>query len=353
VDRLDERALERAVKRIIVLGGLGQFGGTAAKELLALGVPFKVASRGGNADLQIDANDVKSIRSAIQPGDVVLDAAGPFTSRTTALIETAIDVGFDVIDINDDLRYAEAILRLAPRIDAAGIRVLSSASTVSAVTAAVVVHSGFVDPRRVTTFLAPATRHTANAGAALSLIGSVGRPVKVFHDGQFQPRIGWTDPRSFQMPPPLGIIRGRLFESADAVHLPRIWPLLRDVAMYVDPNTIGVNAVLRLAAHSSALRSFLGRQLRFATRIARTFGSVAGGIGYEIEDVAGYVARYAIVAGKNSFITAVAPAVLAAQSIVEDRFPHRGLVPPDRYVAPSDLFAFLQSRGVLFLPLAV
>jgi hypothetical protein len=334
------------VKRVIVLGGLGQFGRTAADQLRGLGVPFVTASRRGAADLHVDANDAATVRLAMRPGDVVIDAAGPYQSRSTALVEAAIDVGFDVIDINDDLGYAETVLALAPRIDSAGIRVLTSASSVSAVAAAVVRHSGIESPRRVTAFLAPASRHTANTGAARSLIRSVGRPVRVFRDGQLTQLVGWSEVRSFHMPPPLGTIHGRLFESADAVHLPRIWPSLRDVAMYVDTNTPGVNTLLRFAAHSRFLRQLLERQARIGTRIARAFGSAAGGIGYEIEDASGQIALHAIVADKSSFVTAITPAVLAARAILEDRFPHHGLVPPDRHVEPGKLFSFLQSRGI-------
>jgi hypothetical protein len=348
MDRLDGRALERTVKRIIVLGGRGQFGRTAAEELRSLNLPALIASRSNDADVQVDANDVSSIRSVMQPGDIVLDAAGPFHVRSTALVEAALDIGFDVIDINDDLRYAESILALVPRIEAADIRVLTSSSSVSAVAAVVVRHSRIAEPRRVTAFLAPASRHTSNPGAARSLIRCVGCPIRVFRDGQLQECIGWSEARTFCIPPMLGAIRGRLIESADAAHLSRIWPTLRDVSMYVDTNTPGVNTLLRAAAHSRSLRGMLERQSSLATRIARTFGSSAGGIGYEINDAAGHTARFAIVADKNSFITAVAPAVLAAQVIAEDRFPHRGLVSPDLHVEPADFFAFLQSHDIRF-----
>ena len=56
------------------------------------------------------------------------------------------------------------------------------------------------------------------------------------------------------MPPPVGRIRGSLFENADAVYLPRIWPSLREVAMYVDTNTVGINTLLKLAALSERVR---------------------------------------------------------------------------------------------------
>jgi hypothetical protein len=337
---------EPFVKRIIILGGLGHFGQTAANELRRLGLACQIASRRGIADLQIEANDADSIRAGLRPNDVVLDAAGPFQSRYTALVASAIDIGFHVIDLNDDLRNAEAVLPLAPRNKAAGIRVHTSASTVSAVAAAFIRAADIPSPVRVSAFLAPASRHTASSGAALSLIRSVGRPIRVFRNGRLQQCTGWSEATSFKMPPPLNTIHGRLFESADALHLPRAWPMLREVAMYVDTNVPGGNMILRLAARSARLRACIERQSRFGTRIARTLGSAAGGIGYEIEDASGRTARCAIVADEKSFITAVAPAVLAVKAVAEDDFAHRGLVPPDLHCDPNELFAFLRSRGI-------
>jgi hypothetical protein len=333
------------VKRVIVLGGLGQFGRAAAAELRRRGAAVQIAARGAGGDLNVDANDPAAIRSALRSGDVVVDAAGPFHARSMALVEAAIDTGFDLIDINDNLQFAEAVLALAPRIKRAGIRVLSSASTVAAVAAAVIRHCGIVRPRSIVAFLVPASRRTANVGTALSLIRCVGQPVRVFCDGRFHEFQGWSQALNFRMPWPVGAIRGRLFESADAAYLPRIWPSLRDVTMYVDTNTPGGNAALRIAARWPAVRSFLQRQVRWSVRFARIFGSSAGGIGYQIEGD-GRIAQCAIVSSKNSFLTAIAPAVLAGQAIAEDRVPERGLVLPDRHVEPAELFAFLHSAGI-------
>jgi hypothetical protein len=116
--------------------------------------------------------------------------------------------------------------------------------------------------------------------------------------------------------------------------------------MYVDSNTPGVNMLLRLAARSAFMRRLLVSQARLGTRITRVFGSTVGGIGYEIEDATGKIVRCSIIAEKNSFITAVAPAVLAARAIFEDRFAHRGLVAPDRHVEADELFSYLNSRGI-------
>jgi hypothetical protein len=344
--RLDGRAVEANVTRVVVLGGLGLFGRTAAEQLRRLGIISLTASRRPGGDLQIDANDPVSIGGALQRGDLVLDAAGPFRERSTALVEAAIEVGFDVIDINDDLAYAEKVLALEPQIAHAGIRVLSSASSVSAVSAAVVRYCGVKAPARATAFLAPATRHTANAGAALSLLRSVGRPIRIFRDGRLQHVRGWSESRCFPMPPPIGQIRGRLFESADSLYLPQIWSTLRDVTMYVHTNLPGGNQMLRFAANRPAFRSALEGQIRFGTWLARKFGARAGGIGYEIEGTDGRIVRLAIVSREHSYLIAVAPAVLAVRAMIADRFVHRGLVLPDRHTEPETLFEYLDANGI-------
>ncbi len=334
------------MKRIVVLGGLGFFGRTVIEQLKVLGISTMIAARRAAADIQVDANDPASIRTGFSAGDLVIDAAGPFQKRSMALLKAAIEIGFDLVDINDDLSYAEQVLALEGSIARAEIRVLSSASSVSAVAAAIVRQSKLKTPVRVTGFLAPASRYTANRGSALSLIQSVGCPVRAFRDGRLQTLRGWGETRRFAMPGPVGLVCGRLFESADAVYLPRIWPSLLEVDMYVDPNTPGVNALLWLGARFPRFRRLLESQVSLGTWISRAIGSTAGGVGYEIEDASGDVSRFAILSEKNGFITAVAPAVLAAQAIVDGRFQSTGLVLPDRHVDPSELVAYLRSSGV-------
>lgn len=180
------------MKRTIVLGGLGLFGCTVARQLRVLGISTMIASRRAAADIQVDANDPVSIRTGFSAGDLVVDAAGPFQRRSMALLNAAIEMGFDVVDMNDDLGYAEQVLALEGSIARAGIRVLSSASSVSAVAAAIVHQSELKTPVRVTSFLAPASRHTANRGSALSLIRSVGRPVRALNQGRLQTLTGST-----------------------------------------------------------------------------------------------------------------------------------------------------------------
>jgi hypothetical protein len=343
---VDGTPLEAVVTRVIVLGGQGQFGRCAIEQLRILGISPLVAARRVISDILVDAENPASIRAAFSAGDLVLDVAGPFQQRTMALLEAALEIGFDVIDVNDNLSYAQQVMALEPKIAGAGIRVLSSASSVSAVAAAIVRRSALKAPTRLTGFLAPASRYTSNRGSALSLIRSLGRPVRAWRGGALQTLRGWSENRPFPMPKPVGPIVGRLFESADAVWLPRIWPSLLDVAMYVDANTPGVNALLHLGARFPVFRHLLERQVDLGTRLVRAIGSQAGGIGYEIEDAQGKVARCAVLSAKTAHITAVAPAVLAARAIVTGRLQTRGLVLPDQHVEPSELVNYLRSTGI-------
>src|SRR5439155_1719737 len=162
---------------VVVVGGTGFFGRAAAERLRSHGVRAVLASRRAGAELRVDVESRASMKTALKPYDVVLDAAGPFQARTTALIEAAIETGFDVVDLSDSLRYAERVADLRLRIEAAGVRVLTSCSSVSAVGAAAIRLSGVEKPVRLDVVLRPATRdtaHRATARALCRLFGSRG-----------------------------------------------------------------------------------------------------------------------------------------------------------------------------------
>jgi hypothetical protein len=148
------------------------------------------------------------------------------------------------------------------------------------------------------------------------------------------------------MPAPIGLVCGRLYETADAVHLPRAWPTLGEVAMYVDANTPGLNVVFGLASRSGLVRRALESTVELGARAARWVGSSRGGMGYEIEAADGRIARLALVSSEYGHRTAVAPAVLAARRIVEDRQDGVGLCRVDRLVEPEELFEYLARSGM-------
>ena len=159
------------MKRIVVLGGNGFFGGLIVERLRAAGLEPLIASR--SSEMRIDANDRDVLRAQLRQRDLVIDAAGPFQTRNSALVEVAQKVGFDVIDLSDSADYSMLVLQYEAPIAAAGIRVLTACSSLSTVSAAVVGMSGISQPRRVTAYLRPASRKTANTASIASFLGAL------------------------------------------------------------------------------------------------------------------------------------------------------------------------------------
>jgi saccharopine dehydrogenase-like NADP-dependent oxidoreductase len=339
-------------RRIVVIGGTGLFGGAAVELLRAEGMAPLVAARGaartdgGPPDLRLDADDPAALRAALLPDDIVLDAAGPFQERGAALVETALDVGCDVVDLSDSLGHFLKIDALRARIEAKGIRVLTSCSSVTTLLAALVRASGAQAPARVSVYLSPASRVTATAGTGGALRHSLGQPIRILRGGRLVEARGWSESRSFLMPPPIGRARGYLMESVHAATLPRIFPTLREADFWVDSRVPGLNSVFRLLARAPALAARVSRAMRRSTLVARTFGSVAGGMLAEIEEASGNVIQARVFAPRRSFLAAVAPAVLAVHAIASGRFTERGMVPHDRHVDPDELFAYLRRLGI-------
>jgi len=333
------------VRRVVVLGGTGFFGRAVAGRLEALGLKPIIAARRAASGLRIDAKSRASLKSALRPFDVVVDAAGPFQSRGTALVESAIETGFDVIDLSDSLGYAEKVADLRLRIEAAGIRVLTSCSSVSTLSALAVRLSGFEDPVRLSVFLSPAARFTANAGTSRSLLYSVGAPIRVRRDGRLVERAGWRESRAFALPR-AGPARAFLCESADGLLLPVVWPGLRRVDFYVRSSVPLLDTALALAARSPAVRRLIETLLPAGLVLSRLFGSRTGCLVFEVERRDRSVWSLALFAPAGGYLAAVAPAVLAARAIAQGRFKPRGLVPPDRHVDPQELLGYLESLGI-------
>ena len=334
------------MQRVVILGGQGQFGSEAARQLQQRGIQTLIGSRRPGSDLQIDANNAEMVQAALQAGDIVLDSAGPFQNRNAVLVDQAIAQGFDLVDLNDSLAYAQLLGTRREQAEQAGVRIMSSSSSVSVLAALAVQKSGIARPIRISSFLVPASRHTAHLGSARSLIASLGRPITFWNEGRLEQSPGWRNCRTFPMPPPLGVVTGWQFESADAHYLPQIWPSLEHVSMYIDTNTKGMNQLLRMASRSSFTRWILSSGARPGSWLARRFGATASGLGYEISGREGEPARLALVATDRGYRSAVAPAVLAIERLVKGDPIHAGIVLPHEHLASESLHAYLAEMGL-------
>jgi hypothetical protein len=325
----------------VLLGGSGVFGSAIAELLRQRGLEPHTPSHA-----QVDVEKSESLLSGLQARDVVIDAAGPFHQRTTTLLEVAIKVGFDVIDLSDNLDYALAVQAIDERLKAANVRVFSSCSAVSAVTATAVTTSEVGAPVKVSVCLLPASRDTSTSGTSASLLRSLGRPIRVLRDGHLTSATGWSRSRVFRVPLRRGEVRGFLAESADAVTLPRAWPTLRDVDFFVDTQVLGLNRLIAAAARIPAGGRALERLAPIGLPLTRLIGSRAGGYVVEVAGDGGRVVTIALVARRRSYLAAVLPATMVASSLVAGDSPPPGVVPPDRHCDPDELVAELRELGI-------
>lgn len=299
-------------------------------------------SAGRSGPIRLDVEDRASLRAALHRGDVVVDAVGPFQSRTTALLEAACEIGTDVIDLNESLVHARRVEAFADRVRATGISVRSTCSAVSTVAAALVRRSGIDQPVRVSALVAPASRETAHPGTIGALLTSIGRPVEVWRDGHMSSAAGWRETRAFALPRR----RAYLVASALPLTLPPVWSSLRAVDCWTDTSTPLSNGLLAVAARAPLLQTVARRAVPLGAALARMLGTHHGAFAIEVEDETGRVARLALTAPRRSYLIAAAPAALAARELAEGRSNETGIVPVDRHVDTDELFAYLMSLGI-------
>jgi hypothetical protein len=334
------------VSRIVVVGGRGWFGGAAAELLRRDGGRPLIASRRPGADLLVDAEDPVSMRATLRAQDLVIDAAGPFHRRSTALVETCLTLGCDVIDVSDSLGYGRRLHALAPRIASAGMRVLTSCSSVSTVSAALIRLSGVERPVRVSAFLAPATKNTSTSATGQSLLSILERPIQVRRAGVLVEKRAFSEERRFTFPYPVGSIRGRLGESPDGLLLPLVWPTLRDVDFWIDTRRAALNSLFAAAARQRSVFRVVRMMQPVGRRVTKYFGARSGGFAIDVEDARGTRVAAGFVHDRHSYLVAAAPAALAARAIQAGRFRWSGLIPPDRHVDPRELLEYLRRAGI-------
>lgn len=310
---------EAPLRRVVVIGA-GFFGRVVARRLADVGIRPVVASR-TRGDVRVDVEDPRALASVLQPGDVLVDTAGPFQARSTALVEAAIERGCDVVDLSDSRSYAEGVLALHDRAAARGVRVLTSCSAIAAVAAAAIRAGTIAAPDACDLFLAPASAETGNPATVRAYLASV----------------DWSRRRAF----PDGAHRGHRVESAAAVLLPRAWPTLRRADFWVDPNAPFAGTTLALAARLGLVR-IVALAAPFSARLLGRRDGLFAVVATRGER--GEVTTLS--APRGSYLIAAEPAVLAAASLARGGDAVPGVVLPDAQLDPTTLFGGLRDLGV-------
>jgi hypothetical protein len=211
-------------RTVVVLGGYGVFGSRIVRSLarhpeLALVVAGRnrahasrlaaeLAGATGAAparSLAIDIADVGQWPAlfAEQPA-VVVDTAGPFQERSYGLARRCAQAGVHYVDIADGRRYVAGIAALDAEARAHDALVVSGASTVPAITTAVV--TDLVAPGEelleVDVGISPGQRAPRGLATVRAIVGSGGQPIPSL-DGKTHD-YGWGGLTRHRYPPPVG-----------------------------------------------------------------------------------------------------------------------------------------------------
>ena len=315
------------------------FGGRNESRAVALAAELRdIDIQGEFAFFYMDRDTITAARLAECRADVVVDCTGRFDVAGTALVEAAIGARCHYLDLAQSRTFVGNIGRFDGAARAAGISVTAGATTVPALTHAVVeaLTGAWLTIDSIDVAVLPGNRSPRGRLAGDAALNWVGKPVDVFTEGQWQRRRGWSDGRSVTADG-LGRRVAALASLPDLDLLPRRFqPRLRAVCdtgleMSLLHRLVGLaGQLVRLRILPSA--RWLAIPGRMLAGWCRTLGSDTGGL---VVDVAGQDARgevrlvrWTLVASKGDwpYVPVLAAAALI-EAIAAGHGPRAGAAP--------------------------
>ena len=235
--------------RVLILGGYGFFGARIAAALAAdsrvsVVIAGRDAGKAGEAaralglrmehGIALDAHraDIAERLRELRV-DVVVHAAGPFQGQEYGVARAAIDARCHYIDLADGRAFVAGIGQLDEAARSAGVTVICGASSVPALSSAVVDR---YSPRfgRLTTIKCGIAAGARAPGLATvrGIFSYLGKPFTRLEHGAWVITHGWLDLHGHRFPAPLG---ARLMGSCDVPDLevfPARYPGVGTVAFH-------------------------------------------------------------------------------------------------------------------------
>lgn len=342
------------VARVLIIGGYGNFGGYIARSLAndesirlliggrsadkanAFSASLEAANAAEGHAIDIDG-DLAAALDRIAP-DIVIHTTGPFQTQDHRVARACIAQACHYLDLADAREFVATIDRLDGEAKAKNVLVVSGASSVPCLTAAVIdAYLPSFARLEAVDYGISAAQHTNRGLATTSAVLSyIGKPMQMLRDGTMETVYGWEDTHAVPYPG-LGT---RLFGNCDIPDLalfPERYPTLRSMrfcaghelkALHIGTRMLGV--LVRLGMIGS-LSDHAGSLLKLAFAFDR-FGSgrsgfhmFMSGLGHDgdpLERRIWIVAR----SGHGPYIPCM-PAILLARWLARDRVIAPGAMP--------------------------
>jgi saccharopine dehydrogenase-like NADP-dependent oxidoreductase len=288
--------------RIVVLGGYGNFGGRICRSLATekniwLGVAGRDQARAAEfvrelgmaaatcESLAIDhhAHGFSAALAALRP-QLVIHTAGAFQDQSYRVAEAAIAAGAHYIDLADGRAFVAGIGALDEAARRRSVLVVSGASTLPAVSSAVIdrLAEAFERIEQVEISIAPGQAIARGKATLESVLSYCGRPFDEWNRGRWKKVFGWQGLRRIHYPD-LGSRWAARCDVPDLELLPARYPTLEsvrfDASLELGLAHLGLWTLAWLTrmrlVHEPVMMA--GAVLRMARRLDR-FGSNVGGM---------------------------------------------------------------------------
>ncbi len=341
---MDAAAVSGPPLRVLLVGATGVFGRRLAEGLAGEpGIALVLAGRtaislerlgrdlGGAPETavidrgRVTADDLRALAAGL-----VIDAAGPFQESDTTLIEVAIEARCHYLDLADGRAFVTGVHRFDAAARAAGVVVLSGASSTPALSHAALdrLVAGWRGIDAIRVAIAPGNRAPRGLAVVRAILTYTGQPVRVFREGGWTTAPGWglTHWRAI---PGLGRRLASLCETPDLdLLVERFQPRLAAefFAGLELPLLHRGLALAGLAVRFRLLSSLapLARPMRFLAALLEPFGTDRGGMVVEVagRNAEGHAthARWSLVAagGVGPYIPTL-PALALARRLRDGR----------------------------------
>ena len=246
-------------RSVLILGAFGTFGRlitdalahTTDLPLIAAGrhlpeVPEEF--RPGCRALAIDGNDLSAAALEKLGPAVVIDTVGPFQTRDRRLARVCIGLGIHYLDLADGREFVQSVGDLDSAAVAHDVLVVSGASTVPALSSAVIEHlaAAFSDIDEIDIGIAPAYSGPRGLATIRSVLGYVGRTIPVWRQAKMGRARGWGDTERHRYPPPVGRRNLSLIDVPDTSLIPLRYPTVRQLCIRAGHEVPLVHHALRL-----------------------------------------------------------------------------------------------------------
>ncbi|WP_237061686.1 saccharopine dehydrogenase family protein [Microbulbifer zhoushanensis] len=337
-------------KRVLILGGYGTFGSRIARLLsdrddlqLIIAGPHRSKAEQLAAELPGPAEGLRLERDSVNLTaqlqtlhlDLLVHCAGPFQEQDYRVARACIDSRTPYLDIADARRFVCDFHRLSPAAEHAGVPLVSGASSLPALSSAVLAELRDEFSRIDSVDIAIAPAHRIDRGLATVRAGfeSLGQGFPALQDGQWRESYTGAQLRKIQLAHPVGDRWLCDFDVPDLELWPRALPGLQNARFGtgVQPRTLQLGLALcaRLArAHLPLSMPWLARQ---GHRLAARWpgGSPHGGMVVHIGGLdhqqapLGYRWQVLGLGGDGTWIPA-APAAAMARKILDGTFSESG-----------------------------